>query len=214
MASTCLFFVEEINPSASGSAALLDRLLTPGEHASLEGQPRPRWQLVMVWAGEVYWLGAQHAGKPDKAHKKVAGDMSKIVQHMREMADVARLPIPFQYYHLVCLMVVICALSWALQIGIDCSYGGIIIFFVAELIFIGMIQLASQLADPFGDDDVDFPVAKWMCECFAACEAALERTPHPLGAPGAWGAVIAGERRLDLGFDSLGGSEEMTGRHP
>merc|ERR1712194_671806 len=48
------------------------------------------------------------------------------------------------------------------------------VFFMAQLIFMGMMELASQLADPFGDDEVDFPIKKWLGHFFESAAVLLE----------------------------------------
>merc|ERR1719469_1092892 len=40
-----------------------------------------------------------------------------------------------------------------------------VVFFFASLIFIGMMELSTELGDPFGADEVDFPVERWLQEC-------------------------------------------------
>eukprot|EP00444_Apocalathium_aciculiferum_P063877 CAMPEP_0183585472 /NCGR_PEP_ID=MMETSP0371-20130417/155382_1 /TAXON_ID=268820 /ORGANISM="Peridinium aciculiferum, Strain PAER-2" /LENGTH=136 /DNA_ID=CAMNT_0025796449 /DNA_START=27 /DNA_END=434 /DNA_ORIENTATION=+ len=40
-----------------------------------------------------------------------------------------------------------------------------VIYFCSSFIFIGMMMLSSELCDPFGTDEVDFPVDTWMSEC-------------------------------------------------
>jgi len=39
---------------------------------------------------------------------------------------------------------------------------GPIIFLFALFIFIGMLELAKMFSDPFGDDEVDFPIHMWL----------------------------------------------------
>merc|ERR1712076_130887 len=51
---------------------------------------------------------------------------------------------------------------WAFQMGRSTSIFAPFIYFMSELIFIGMVELASQLSDPFGQDEVDFPINDWL----------------------------------------------------
>jgi len=158
--------------------------------------------MVIEWCTEVWLLGSKKAGLAANVQKSVIDKIYKTYTTMRLLADTLGLPIPFQYYHLLCLMVSVCVLCWAIVMGTSHSVSGLPVFFVAELIFMGMIQLASQLADPFGEDAVDFPLRVWIVDCFGACERLLEY--EHVGDPSLdWEAVLAHEKKLDIGFDSM-----------
>merc|ERR1719277_393470 len=109
-------------------------------------------------------------------------------------------------------MVSVCILCWAIVMGTSHSVSGLPVFFVAELIFMGMIQLASQLADPFGDDAVDFPVRVWMVDCFGSCERLLEYE-HAGDPAHDWEAMVKHEKKLELGFDTMWEDDILHKRH-
>jgi predicted membrane chloride channel (bestrophin family) len=83
---------------------------------------------------------------------------------MLEIDETLALPIPFQYFHLLNMMIVVNLLLWAYGMGITDSFFAPIVYFFAALIFMGMMELASQLSDPFGEDDTDFPTERWIDE--------------------------------------------------
>merc|ERR1712232_1221819 len=58
--------------------------------------------------------------------------------------------------------------------GITNSYFAPVVYFFAAMLFMGMMELGSQLADPFGDDDVDYPVSEWLSECSETCTVLVE----------------------------------------
>merc|ERR1711933_532040 len=72
------------------------------------------------------------------------------------------LPVPFEYFHLLNLMVVINCFVWAWFMGTTASCFAPLCYFFANLIFMGMMDLASQLSNPFGADEVDFPLNDWV----------------------------------------------------
>jgi len=47
-------------------------------------------------------------------------------------------------------------------------------------VFLGLLELSSALADPFGDDDIDFPVSNWLRSSIERAEILLEYC-SPLG---------------------------------
>merc|ERR1719382_2384551 len=51
-------------------------------------------------------------------------------------------------------------------------------FFFAELIFCGMMELAGQMTDPFGKDEVDFPLNTWLA---SALDETSVITEYPYG---------------------------------
>merc|ERR1740121_1231945 len=48
------------------------------------------------------------------------------------------------------------------------------VFVCCSVIFLGMMDLSSQLSDPFGDDAVDFDVRSWADEAVAVASSLLE----------------------------------------
>merc|ERR1719343_187113 len=78
--------------------------------------------------------------------------------------DTVELPIPFQYFHLLNMMVVMNTVTWAYAMGTTRSMFAPVVYFFAALIFMGMLSLGSQLSNPFGEDEVDFPVHEWVTE--------------------------------------------------
>merc|ERR1712151_278648 len=57
------------------------------------------------------------------------------------------------------------ATMWAYAMAMDESIFGPCCYFFATFTFTGMLELAKMFSDPFGDDEVDFPVQIW-CDKF------------------------------------------------
>lgn len=72
------------------------------------------------------------------------------------------LPIPFQYFHLLSMMIIINLGLWAFAMGLTASWFAPVVYVFCSGTFIGMLQLASQLSDPFGNDAVDFDLHGWI----------------------------------------------------
>jgi len=53
-------------------------------------------------------------------------------------------------------------------------YGVALVFAFVELIFMGIREMAVCMADPFGDDEVDFPVDDWLEEILQNSVCLLE----------------------------------------
>merc|ERR1719230_113639 len=82
----------------------------------------------------------------------------------QEVADTMHMPIPFQYFHLLNVMIIVNLLLWAYGMGLTDSVFAPVTYFFAALIFMGMMELANQLSDPFGTDGTDFPTSLWLSE--------------------------------------------------
>merc|ERR1711933_566057 len=91
-------------------------------------------------------------------------------------------------------MIVLNLLLWAYVLGVSDSPFPTPVFVFASLIFIGMMELASQLANPFGNDEVDFPVNPLLEDLLEDAAFILEReTP---GRDDAWAAMLINETPL------------------
>merc|ERR1711879_953924 len=79
-------------------------------------------------------------------------------------------------------------------LGVTTSVFGPIVYFFAELIFIGMMELANQISNPFGSDEVDFPVDDWLAEMMASAALLVECDYSPV--IDAWIAAGSPEKPL------------------
>merc|ERR1719359_493613 len=65
---------------------------------------------------------------------------------------------------------------WAYAFGCEDSYIAPVIFMFVQLMFQGIRELSTGLADPYGDDEVDFPLNDWMTTLYVKVSALLEDT--------------------------------------
>merc|ERR1719401_1744744 len=69
-----------------------------------------------------------------------------------------------------------------------------VIFFFAQLIFVSLMTLGSEMADPFGFDEVDFPLNGWLQEFCETVETVVEQE-YP-GASGGWCKQLRQQEQL------------------
>mmetsp|Transcript_15922 Transcript_15922/g.32322 ORF Transcript_15922/g.32322 Transcript_15922/m.32322 type:complete len:381 (+) Transcript_15922:90-1232(+) len=166
-ASVILFFYETNSDVSDREWAELLRqgLLKPDEKAFLENFHKHQRSLVLLqWSAEVCRDGCNSAKVPANALKSLVDKLLKSRILEQAVVDTIELPMPFQYFHLLNMMVVVNLLLWAYGMGTSASLFAPVTFFFAALIFMGMLELAAALSDPFGDDEVDFPVVDWLNE--------------------------------------------------
>merc|ERR1712083_934536 len=83
----------------------------------------------------------------------------------KSVMDLTRTPVPYHYFHMVNIMLMVCVSLWSIAMAMTESLLGPCAFISAAFIMIGMLELATMLSDPFGDDEVDFPIQIW-CDKF------------------------------------------------
>ena len=67
-------------------------------------------------------------------------------------------PVPFQYFHSMALMIFLNLMLWAYALGIEDSSFAPAIFMSVQLMSQGIRELCAGPSDPYGDDEVDFPL--------------------------------------------------------
>ena len=87
--------------------------------------------------------------------------MPTLQQQEKQQEDVVQVlepPMPFQYFHIMNLMMFLNLMLWAYALGIEDSYFAPAIFMFVQLMFQGVRELCAGSSDPYGDDEVDFPL--------------------------------------------------------
>ena len=94
----------------------------------------------------------------------VPGSALKLRAASYKICNLLNLPIPLPYFHTLVVLQNVCfaIMSWSLLSFV--SFLTPIVLFFAILVMVGLREVAVALSDPFGDDDVDFPVDKWIVQ--------------------------------------------------
>lgn len=185
LASCFLFFFERTpaaGPEASGPsnisqtewAQLLDTgLLEPIEvellkkHCDKLGQHAIPSFMLLQWSMKLYRQKLPRINELDKMYLLVRKCQEDVV-------ELLELPMPFQYYHIMNVMLLLNLLLWAYAMALQDSYWANIIFAFVQLMFQGLRELSIALADPYGTDDTDFPVNVWMTELYHKINCVIE----------------------------------------
>merc|ERR1712014_248516 len=80
---------------------------------------------------------------------------------------------------------------WSIKMAMTNSLITPFVFAIAMCIFLGMMDLSSQLSNPFGSDDVDFPGYTWLEE-FLDRAFKLMETDTP-GCADSWERIVLEE---------------------
>jgi len=178
-------------------------LLKPEEAAALDTVRQEHQAAVLLsWTLEVLSLGFDEAKAPGNAKMAEMGKVIKLHAALSHLAETLALPVPFQYFHLLNLMVCLSCVSLGYIMACSANYGAPVLYFVIQITYMGLMELATNLSDPFGDDEVDFPVRKWLEDLFFTVRSLLE-VKYRNDSDEAWAPVLQEETRL--GF--LGSAE-------
>mmetsp|Transcript_9923 Transcript_9923/g.21804 ORF Transcript_9923/g.21804 Transcript_9923/m.21804 type:complete len:559 (+) Transcript_9923:76-1752(+) len=91
-----------------------------------------------------------------------------------KVIDTLALPMPFQYFHILAFMMCMNLMIWAYVLGTTETNFAPVIFLFIQMIFQGLRELSAALSNPFGDDDVDFPLNRWLWEVLVKNRQLLE----------------------------------------
>lgn len=130
--------------------------------------------LVLQWAMQ---LMRSIIPNPEERDDMLAGFYGRIYRVRKCQAEVTQildLPMPFQYFHIMNLMLMLNLVLWAYSLGCQDSLFAPVIYCFVQMMFQGIRELSTALSDPFGDDEVDFPVNAWMLGVYARMYGVLE----------------------------------------
>jgi len=177
-------------------------LLKRDEVDFLSGMAGPQRLLVMLHAaGDVSRIGLLEAKAPATATREVSTNLLRYRALQEEVRDLSGFPVPFEYVHLLSLMVTINLAFWAYSMGCTESIFSPLLYFFTLLIFLGLMEVASQLADPFGEDEAELYLPVWATEFLHNMAALLDY--HHDGARENYRDDLAEENRskIKLHFD-------------
>mmetsp|Transcript_70119 Transcript_70119/g.131077 ORF Transcript_70119/g.131077 Transcript_70119/m.131077 type:complete len:347 (-) Transcript_70119:18-1058(-) len=210
LASVVLFFFEAKDQSISDREwAQLEKfgLVSKKEKTFLDGFSKSQRSLVVLhWAAEVVHLAVEASGAPPNCLKELVTKLEKARDHQQVLVDLLNFPVPFPYYHLLNVMLVVCLLMWAYAMAVTESILSTVIFVFSMTIFMGMLELANEFANPFGDDDVDFPMNAWLSEFIEQVVVLCEYEYEPKS--GGWQQELRSQR--DLNATVKGASFSVT----
>lgn len=153
------------------------------ERAMLEGlNNTERLNKLLQWCMHTTHVAYNSVPKPP-GPPCLAGMIEHLAAWRRSQISLLqchRMPVPYVYFHLLNAMVLVTCFLWAFAMAANPSYFGPIIYCLAALLCIGMLEVAKTLSDPFGDDQVDFPLADWF-DMFMPAHSYLVEDSFPSG---------------------------------
>jgi len=150
--------------------------------------------LLQTWALRAAREGYKRCGVEAPIYGQLQSTVLELRRCCASITNQLALPIPFPYYHaLVMLMMINFALYCVAFLVLE-SWATPLAMFLICLVTTGVREVSCALANPFGTDEVDFPVQKYIADMRALVSALCNQiewqpTLHELltsGEPPAW----------------------------
>lgn len=114
---------------------------------------------LLNWSMKLYRIDAAKNNELEKAYWNVRRMQDDVV-------ELLELPMPWQYFHIMNMMMMLNLMLWAYSFAFEESYFASLIFVFLSMIFMGIRELSVALADPYGDDAADFPLNEWINQLY------------------------------------------------
>jgi len=155
-------------------------LIREEEIEHLEQYNRRHCSAVLLhWAARVVQESTKTMGLTSNIMRCLLAHLLRVRETSQILLDTISLPVPFQYFHLLNVMIVVNLGIWAYGFGIMQSMFAPVGFFFTEIIFCGLMEMAAQLTDPFGTDDVDLPVRDYLLQHWNNSIFVIEKCKAP-----------------------------------
>lgn len=123
-----------------------------------------------------------HTIEPNGREDMLSGFYGKLL-HIRgcqaTVVQFLELPMPFQYFHIMNLMLILNLVLWGYSLGCQDSYFAPLIFMFVQMMFQGIRELSTSLSNPFGEDDVDFAIDQWVVTLYKRIWGIIESDFDP-----------------------------------
>mmetsp|Transcript_11309 Transcript_11309/g.26010 ORF Transcript_11309/g.26010 Transcript_11309/m.26010 type:complete len:565 (-) Transcript_11309:125-1819(-) len=162
-------------------------LLMPWEVRLLQEYPGGRVTLILTsWALRAVQAALvkdcffqEHSPHIAHVHNRLNEHVHRLVISCNRISYLLALPIPFPYFHLLNIVLNCNFGILAVALATFEMYSSIVAYAFALLIFMGIREVSNSLADPFGTDDVDFPVEQFLDHTFNDAMGLLEAFSNP-----------------------------------
>lgn len=108
------------------------------------------------------------------AHNRADTCITKALRACWETRTLISLPIPFPYFHLLNVALIFNAFAIGCVASFFQTYLTVVPYTMSLLMFFGLREISCAMADPYGTDDVDFPIPAFLDYIFDTCVVLLE----------------------------------------
>merc|ERR1711937_60251 len=102
--------------------------------------PHSRALILMLWSAMVMRLGLLKCKAANNVCESITDEFGESRVLLQQIIDLRNLPMPFQYFHLLKAMTVICLLLWAIKMGHTSSIFAPLVYFFSMLVLMGLSE--------------------------------------------------------------------------
>jgi len=164
-----------------GKTVTCPPLLTELEVKKLQDLPGTKFVPLITWATHVF-RGALKATAGAEAPIQLMHLQTYLFELRGACATVVNtlnLPVPFAYFHLLLTLLYFTYTTLAMILVTQNSMWTPAVFFSMILVTSGVREVACAMVDPFGDDEIDLPVEKFVRDLrgFVSLYATMDTRP-------------------------------------
>eukprot|EP00401_Gymnodinium_catenatum_P018205 CAMPEP_0117510918 /NCGR_PEP_ID=MMETSP0784-20121206/28238_1 /TAXON_ID=39447 /ORGANISM="" /LENGTH=283 /DNA_ID=CAMNT_0005306571 /DNA_START=314 /DNA_END=1164 /DNA_ORIENTATION=+ len=163
--------------------------------------------IVLAWAMQLLRRMTENPECRDDMLCAMYARLYQIRQCQISVEQIMSLPMPFQYFHIMNLMLVLNLIFWAYSLGCEDSFFAPFIYMFVQMMYQGIRELSTALSDPFGDDAVDFPVNKWLASLYSSMYGVLEDRMKPSDL-----TIIGGPTPAAAELSAAAGEQNVEGK--
>jgi len=164
----------------SGKTVTCPPLLSELEVAKLKDSPIPaKFVDLITWSLHVFRKGYKSSGQPDMMVIQLQGFIYDLRGACATVLNTLNLPVPFAYFHLLLTLQYFTYFTIAMTLVNQGSLWTPAVLFCVILVTTGVREVAVAMSDPFGDDQTDLPVEKFVRDLrgFVSLYATMDTRP-------------------------------------
>jgi len=108
------------------------------------------------------------------AHNRAKKHATRVLLSCHKITYLMALPIPYAYFHIMGVIMTFNFVLIGFYFATFRTFGSLGPYTFALLVYMGLREVSIALADPFGQDEVDFPVANFLNYAFDHSVGLLE----------------------------------------
>lgn len=153
---------EWLGRSSDGVGARMPALLRAEEVALLKRCAGKETQVLQMWALGTLRRVYTRAGCSEQSYTAAEDTVLRLRRSCAAVPNMLDQPVPFPYYHALVLLMMVNYAMYAVSFLQLNSYLTPVAMFMIVVTSTGVRELSSALANPFGDDEVDFNSSKFI----------------------------------------------------
>eukprot|EP00811_Abedinium_folium_P036661 NODE_934_length_2690_cov_10.696059.p1 GENE.NODE_934_length_2690_cov_10.696059~~NODE_934_length_2690_cov_10.696059.p1 ORF type:complete len:807 (-),score=93.40 NODE_934_length_2690_cov_10.696059:138-2558(-) len=146
-------------------------LLTEEEASSLKEYPGGRLTYILCTQAlhiirmallqeDFFWQ--PHSQNISYVYERFSNHAIGVIRSCQQTSHLLTLPVPYSYCHIVNFVITFNLLLSAVALASFQHVATVPIYGISVLFFMGLHEVSVALVDPFGNDDVDFPIAHFL----------------------------------------------------